>query len=178
MTITDQQLSQARDEMHRLQETCAVVSVRYQRSTRRVVLELVTGIQLSVPVDRVQGLAGARAGQLSEIEMTFSGLGLHWPQLDADVYVPGLLKGALGSKKWMASLMEGTGEESKWDAKRTAARHKDRLGGRPCAIEESVDTRAERQANLSGSANARVSAVPVAPAAVARRSAAKGKTPS
>lgn len=70
-----------------------------------MVLELVTGVELSIPVDRVQGLADASAGQLSEVEITFSGLGLHWPQLDADVYVPGLLQGALGSKKWMSHLM-------------------------------------------------------------------------
>ncbi|MER8672015.1 DUF2442 domain-containing protein [Mesorhizobium sp. M1156] len=30
-----------------------------------------------------------------------TGLGLHWPQLDADVDVPALLQGVFGSKRWM-----------------------------------------------------------------------------
>lgn len=178
MTITDRQLAQAREETQRLQETSAVVAVRYQRGRRRVVLELVTGIELAIPVDRVQGLAEASDGQLSEIEITFSGLGLHWPQLDADVYVPGLLQGALGSRKWMASLMGRAGGKSTSDAKRIAARQNGRLGGRPRATDESTDTRPQRQANLSGSVTARSRTVPIAPAAAARRSAAKGGSTS
>ena len=178
MTITDQQLVTARGKMQRLQETSAVVSVRYQRSTRRVVLELVTGIQVSVPVDRVQGLTKASASQLSEIEVSPSGLALHWPQIDADVYVPGLLQGALGSKKWMASLMGREGGKSTSDAKRTAARQNGRLGGRPRATEEPTDTRPERQANLSGSVNGRSGEASGASSAVARSSAAKGRAPS
>lgn len=178
MTETDRQPGHARGEMQRLQETSAVVSVRYQRSTRRVVLELVTGIQLSVPVDRVQGLTKASAGQLSEIEVSPSGLGLHWPQLDADVYVPGLLQGALGSKKWMASLMGRAGGESTSEAKRTAARRNGRLGGRPRTMDDSADTRPQRQANLSGSPAARSGTVSVVPSAAARRSVAKGRSSS
>ena len=178
MTITDQQLVRARGEMQRLQETSAVVSVRYQRSTRRVLLELVSGMQLSVPVDRVQGLSEASASQLSEIEVSPSGLALHWPQLDADVYVPGLLQGALGSKKWMASLMGRVGGKSTSDAKRTAARQNGRLGGRPRATEEFTDTRPERQANLSGSVSARSGVASGASSAVVRRSAAKSKARS
>lgn len=178
MTITDQQLAMARGEMQRLQEASAVVSVRYQRSKRRVVLELVTGIQLSVPVDRVQGLTRATANQLSEIEVSPNGLALHWPQIDADVYVPGLLQGALGGKKWMASLMRRDGGKSMSEAKQTAARQSSRLGGRPRVKEEPSDTRSERQANLSGSVNARSGATSGASSAVVRHSAAKGKAPS
>ena len=29
------------------------------------------------------------------------GFGLHWPTIDADLYVPSLLKGITGTKAWM-----------------------------------------------------------------------------
>jgi len=48
-----------------------------------------------------QGLEDARATQLDEIEISPSGYGIYFPKLDADIYVPGLLEGLLGSKKWM-----------------------------------------------------------------------------
>lgn len=178
MTEADRQPAHARGEMQRLQETSAVVSVRYQSNTRRLVVELVTGIQLSVPVDRVQGLTDASASQLREIEVSPSGLGLHWPQLDADVYVPGLLNGALGSKKWMASLLAREDAKSTSNAKRTAARQNGRLSGRPRTAEDRADTRQERQANLSGSVSGRSGQASGASSAVVRRSAAKGKAPS
>jgi hypothetical protein len=40
---------------------------------------------------------------LSKIEISPSGLGLHFPAIDADLYLPALLDGFLGSRRWMAS---------------------------------------------------------------------------
>lgn len=131
MTISELEYQQANARMRRLQQTGAVISAKYQRSTRRVVVELVTGVLLSIPVDRVEGLSQANARQLEEIELSPSGLGLSWPRLDVDLYVPSLLQGVLGSKKWMASLLGQAGGASTSDAKRAAARENGRLGGRP-----------------------------------------------
>jgi hypothetical protein len=36
------------------------------------------------------------------IEISPSGLGLNFPALDADLYVPALLQGLLGSQAWMS----------------------------------------------------------------------------
>jgi hypothetical protein len=36
-------------------------------------------------------------------------LGIHFPKLDADLYVPPLLEGVLGSKPWMAARLGATG---------------------------------------------------------------------
>lgn len=131
MKITELEFRQANERMRRTQHGGTVVSARYQRTTRRVVTELTTGVQLSIPANRLEGLSDASARQLEEIEVSPSGLGLHWPQLDADLYVPALLQGVLGSKKWMASLLGQAGGASKSEAKKAAARTNGRLGGRP-----------------------------------------------
>ncbi|WP_442489939.1 DUF2442 domain-containing protein [Halomonas litopenaei] len=41
----------------------------------------------------VEGLTDATSEALADIEVSPTGLGLHWPQLDADLYVPALLQG-------------------------------------------------------------------------------------
>jgi hypothetical protein len=51
-----------------------------------------------------EGLAGAKALELRTIEVSASGLGLHWPKLDADLYVPAIVKGILGTKQWMTQI--------------------------------------------------------------------------
>ncbi len=63
-------------------------------------------------------------------EVSAAGLGLHWPKLDADLYVPDLVKGLLGSKQWMKQ-MGAAGGQSNTEAKATAARANGKLGGRP-----------------------------------------------
>jgi hypothetical protein len=68
---------------------------------------------------------------LSHIEITPSGLGLHWPQLDADLFVPGLIEGVFGSKSWMAREMGAKGGRTRSKAKAEAARANGKRGGRP-----------------------------------------------
>jgi hypothetical protein len=57
--------------------------------------------------------------------------GLHWPRIDADVYIPALLEGVFGSKRWMAQQMGRAGGHSKSSAKQVAARKNGAKGGRP-----------------------------------------------
>jgi Protein of unknown function (DUF2442) len=75
-------------------------------------------------------LAGAKATQLRTIKITAAGLGLHWPKLDADLYVPSLVKGVLGTKEWMAQL-GASGGKAVTVAKTSALLNYGRLGGRP-----------------------------------------------
>ena len=79
----------------------------------------------------MQGLERATPSQLEEIEISPSGFGIYFPHLDADLYIPGLLEGFLGSRKWMAARLGQIGGQSKSKAKRTASRENGRLGGRP-----------------------------------------------
>ena len=85
-------------------------------------------IQPEIDVDLK--VAGATR-YLAEIEITPSGLGLHWPRLDADVYVPGFMKGIYGTRRWMAALLGAEGGKSSSPAKAAAARTNGAKGGRP-----------------------------------------------
>ena len=70
-------------------------------------MELNTGVALAIPVRLIEELCTAPVEALSEIQISPSGLGLHWPRLDADVYVPGLRKGVYGTKRWLRSQLNG-----------------------------------------------------------------------
>jgi hypothetical protein len=53
------------------------------------------------------------------------------PKLDADLYLPALLEGLLGSKAWAASRMGQAGGKARTPAKQAAARANGRRGGQP-----------------------------------------------
>ncbi|WP_298290117.1 DUF2442 domain-containing protein [Thiomonas sp.] len=96
----------------------------------RIHVELNNGCAFEFPVDQAQGLTGADEADLQVIEIEASGLGLHWPRLNADLYVPNLIKGILGTKRWMASI-GAAGGRVKSAAKAEAARANGAKGGRP-----------------------------------------------
>jgi hypothetical protein len=81
-----------------------IVEAHYNPMRRTIVINLSTGYQMTVPVGHIQGLGGATRRQLADIEIGAGRQGLRWPQLDVDLYLPGLLQGVTGSKRWMASL--------------------------------------------------------------------------
>jgi hypothetical protein len=107
------------------------VSAHYDRKTGRIVIELSSKLAVSFSPADVEGLDGARPSQLTEIELSPSGFGIHFPAIDADLYVPGLLEGFLGSQAWMASKLGQIGGRSRSKAKKTASRANGKLGGRP-----------------------------------------------
>ena len=107
------------------------VSVHYDRKRGHIVISLSSKLILSFSPRDAQGLENAKPSQLDEIEITPSGFGIHFPKLDADLYVPSLLEGFLGSKKWMASRLGQVGGLSRSRAKRAASKINGRLGGRP-----------------------------------------------
>ena len=78
-------------------------SARYDAGRNRVVVKLTTGIEIAFAPRDVEGLQHASNEDLKSIEVEAFGLGIHFPTLDADLYVPALLKGVLGSKSWMAA---------------------------------------------------------------------------
>jgi len=51
-------------------------------------------------------LSDAGAAELSQVEVTPGGDGLHWEVLDADLTVSGLLAGVFGTKRWMKQLQQ------------------------------------------------------------------------
>jgi hypothetical protein len=88
-------------------------------------------LQIAFAPRDAQGLEQASAEDLLDARISPSGLGVHFPRLDADLYVPALLEGFLGSQRWMAAQRGRLGGQSQSEAKARAARANGRLGGRP-----------------------------------------------
>jgi len=107
------------------------VTARYDRRLGRIVIHLSSKLDVAFSPRDAQGLENATPSQLDKIEITPSGLGIHFPKLDADIYLPALLEGFLGSKKWMAARLGASGGKSRSTAKASASRTNGRLGGRP-----------------------------------------------
>lgn len=131
MAITEQAFAQAEKRAKAHRQAGYAVAARYDRRTSRVVVKLNTGVQISFPPRLAEGLADASPDDLTVIEISPSGLGLHWPKLDADLYVPGLLAGQLGSKRWMAAQLGAAGGSRRSPAKAVSSRENGRKGGRP-----------------------------------------------
>lgn len=131
MAITERQLQEAEDRMAGTRAAGHAISARYDRRRGRVVVALHTGVELTLPTALVEGLADAPDDKLADIEVSPAGLGLYWPQLDADLYVPALIQGVFGSEKWMAKHLGAQGGKVRSAAKTAAARANGRKGGRP-----------------------------------------------
>jgi hypothetical protein len=112
-------------------KTPTATAVRYDRRIGRIVIDLSSGIEIAFRPHDAQGLERAKPDDMSEIEISPSGLGIHFPRLDADIYLPALLEGFLGSRHWMAAEMGKRGGKATTDAKAAAARENGQLGGRP-----------------------------------------------
>jgi hypothetical protein len=52
-----------------------------------------------------QGLENAKAQQLQDVGISPAGHGIYFRKLDAHIYVPGLLEGLLGSRRWLLGLV-------------------------------------------------------------------------
>lgn len=113
-----------------------VVGVRYDRRIARIVISLASGLELAFSPRHAQGLENAHPADLVGAEISPSGLGIHFPKLDADLYIPALLEGFLGSKRWMAAEIGKLGGQSTSEVKATAARQNGKLGGRPKKAKE------------------------------------------
>lgn len=132
MDITEQQVAAANAAGLKQQARLLfAVAARYDHARGQLEISLNNGLTLSFDPKLAQGLETACPGDLSEIEISPSGLGLHFPAVDADLYLPGVLEGLFGSRNWMAARMGQAGGRAKSDAKAEAARTNGRKGGRP-----------------------------------------------
>jgi hypothetical protein len=132
MTITSQEFKEATARAKALKaNTPAATSARFDRKSGNIIVTLSSGVGIFFSPRDAQGLEDGTPAQLSEIEITPSGFGLHFPKLDADLYVPAILEGFLGSRKWMAARLGAVGGSSRSKPKAAAARANGSLGGRP-----------------------------------------------
>ncbi len=112
-------------------ETPRALSARYDRRIGRVIIQLSTGVEIAFSPRDAEGLEKATPAQLAKVEISPSGFGVHFPRIDADLYLPGLLMGFLGSRNWMAARLGALGGRSRSAAKVAAAKRNGRRGGRP-----------------------------------------------
>ncbi len=74
-----------------------VKAVKVWVEGRMVCLRLADGREIRFPADKNRRLAKASLDQLAKIELICDGPGLHWPDLDEDLSVQGILEGRLGA---------------------------------------------------------------------------------
>jgi hypothetical protein len=105
-------------------------SVRYDRKTGRIIVDLKNGSTFIFPPKLVKGLAGAAPRDIAEVELGPRGAALFWKKLDRHYSLAGLTAGVFGSKAWMAEHLRKAGSV-KSIAKAAAARANGAKGGRP-----------------------------------------------
>jgi hypothetical protein len=106
-------------------------SAHYDAGRDRIIIRLTTGVEIGFAPRDVEGLQHASTEDLQAIEVEAFGLGIHFSRIDADLYVPALLEGALGSKRWMAAQLGAAGGRARSVAKVAASRENGKRGGRP-----------------------------------------------
>ena len=121
--------AQKRGQME-LAKGAHATAARYDKATKRLIVDLANGATLMIPARLIQGLQGASAKALGEIEILGAGSGLYWPQIEADVSIAGLLQGIFGSQAWMTELGRAGGKMTS-ERKQAAAQANGKLGGRP-----------------------------------------------
>lgn len=122
----------ANQRARKLQESLPkATGAYYDRRAGRIVIHLSSRLDITFSPRDAEGLENASSSQLDTIEISPSGFGIYFPKLDVDLYLPALLEGFFGSKKWMATRLGSAGGRSRSAAKTTAAKENGRLGGRP-----------------------------------------------
>jgi len=129
---SDAEIDRAIERAKRLRPEPLVAEVEYRPGAGLdlLILKLTDGRRHVIPREELQGLQSATKDEIAQVEIIGGGTGLHWPSLDLDFYVPGLLRGVYGNKKWMAEIGR-SGGSVKSAAKKRAARVNGLKGGRP-----------------------------------------------
>src|SRR3546814_13376458 len=73
--VADEQISRA-------------VEVWYDRKRRQIVVVLADRTGFMFAPEGAEGLENARLKDLAQVEISLAGRGLHFPTLDADLYIP------------------------------------------------------------------------------------------
>ncbi|HYJ92243.1 MAG TPA: DUF2442 domain-containing protein [Pyrinomonadaceae bacterium] len=112
-------------------------SARFDRKTKRLVLDLKNSSTLLVPTKLIQGLEGASDKEIADFELMLGGSQIHWRGLDIQLYIKSLIEGVFGTRSWMDRLREhyaaigGKGGAARTSAKVAASRENGKKGGRP-----------------------------------------------
>lgn len=130
VTTTDAEIDAALGRATRLEGELVATAVEHIQDLNLLIVGLSNGRRLVLPVEEVQGLERATHEQMRHFELLGGGTGISFPELDVDLYVPALMEGVYGSRRWMAELGR-KGGVTKSAAKRLASRANGAKGGRP-----------------------------------------------
>jgi hypothetical protein len=131
MAVRDDFAAATRRARRRRMREPIATAARYDRRRDRIVVSLNSGLELAFPPHIAQGLEHATPSDLSSVEISPSGFGIHFPKFDAHLYLPALLEGVFGSKAWMAAQLGAAGGRARSTAKSAAARVNGKRGVRP-----------------------------------------------
>ena len=138
MTVTDSRIVTTDEQIDaaiaasRVDPIITAVEASYDEGSDKIVICLSDDAELRLPRKKLQFLSEADSKQLSQIQIEAAGTILHWPDLDVDHYVPGLLQGIFGTRRYMQEIGR-VGGSKKSAAKTMAARENAKKGGRPKA---------------------------------------------
>jgi hypothetical protein len=130
MITTDAEIDAAIERAKLLDGEPLAKAVKYWPPIKTLLVELTNGRRLAFPIEDLQGLESATARQLQNIEILGRGTGINFPDIDVGFYVPSLIEGVCGNRRWMSELGK-RGGSAKTAAKRKASRANGKKGGRP-----------------------------------------------
>ena len=135
VVTTGREIKEALERARHFTDDNRVVEIYYDPKPQfdLFVLKLTDGSRTFIGREKLQGLQSAKKSQIANVEIIGKGTGLHWPDLDLDYSISGLLSGIFGNKQWMAE-MGRRGGTSKSEEKAAASRANGLKGGRPRKI--------------------------------------------
>jgi hypothetical protein len=130
VVTTDAEIEAALERAKLLDSGPLAQSVEHIPALNLLIVGLSNQRRLVLPIEDVQGLGSATHEQMQNYELVGRGTGISFPELDVDLYVPALIEGVYGNRRWMAQLGR-KGGRAKTEAKRRAAKANGAKGGRP-----------------------------------------------
>ncbi len=127
---TDAEIEAALERAKLHEDEPLATTVEHSQELNLLLVGLSNHRRLVLPIEDVQGLEKATHEQIQNYELLGRGTGIRFPDLDVDLYVPALMEGVYGNRRWMAQLGR-KGGEVKSVAKRLASQANGAKGGRP-----------------------------------------------
>lgn len=127
---TDEQIDRAIARAASMPQEPRAISIEYRPNLDLFIVMLSSGERLVLQRELLEGLQSGSRRQIANVEITPQGSGLHWPDLDVDLYVPSLRRHVYGTKQWMSRIGR-LGGAARTSVKAEASRINGRAGGRP-----------------------------------------------
>jgi hypothetical protein len=130
MITTDAEIDTAIGKAKLLDGEPLATTAQYIPTFKVLIVGLTNGRRLVLPIEDLQGLETATAKQLRNVEILSLGTEINFPDIDLGFYVPSLIEGVYGNRRWMSELGK-RGGQAKTEAKQIASRANGAKGGRP-----------------------------------------------